>query len=197
VIPAKIVNERLGHASVAITMGTYSHVLPGLAEQAAGTGRSAHPWQPRRQKASDDKSLTRGRRAARKGREVEGELPVSGGVTEGTRTPDLGTTIRIARACYGWSHGPETDQDSGQLGRRPHLALHLTTDGPRRILQFSRPCLETVMVTIGADLAFSPTSSTLWQLGCAATRSCFASWPQPRPTVNRLPAGPNRPTATV
>ena len=37
VIPAKIVSERLGHASVAITMGTYSHVLPGLAEPAAGT----------------------------------------------------------------------------------------------------------------------------------------------------------------
>jgi integrase len=36
-IPAKIVSERLGHASVAITMGTYSHVLPGLAEPAAGT----------------------------------------------------------------------------------------------------------------------------------------------------------------
>jgi len=28
----KIVSERLGHAGVAITMDTYSHVLPGLQE---------------------------------------------------------------------------------------------------------------------------------------------------------------------
>jgi integrase len=31
----KVVSERLGHASVAITLDTYSHVLPGLQEQAA------------------------------------------------------------------------------------------------------------------------------------------------------------------
>lgn len=31
----KIVSERLGHASVSITMDTYSHVLPGLQEDAA------------------------------------------------------------------------------------------------------------------------------------------------------------------
>jgi hypothetical protein len=35
-VPAKVVNERLGHANIAITMDTYSHVLPGLDEQAAG-----------------------------------------------------------------------------------------------------------------------------------------------------------------
>ncbi|HET9005300.1 MAG TPA: hypothetical protein VFQ04_01190 [Actinomycetes bacterium] len=29
-------SERLGHANIAITMDTYSHVLPGLDEQAAG-----------------------------------------------------------------------------------------------------------------------------------------------------------------
>jgi integrase len=27
-VPAKIVSERLGHANIAITMDTYSHVLP-------------------------------------------------------------------------------------------------------------------------------------------------------------------------
>ena len=32
----KVVTERLGHANIAITMDTYSHVLPGLDEQAAG-----------------------------------------------------------------------------------------------------------------------------------------------------------------
>ena len=31
----KIVQERLGHSSFAITMDTYSHVAPGLQEQAA------------------------------------------------------------------------------------------------------------------------------------------------------------------
>ena len=31
----KIVSERLGHASVVITLDTYSHVLPGLQEDAA------------------------------------------------------------------------------------------------------------------------------------------------------------------
>jgi integrase len=36
-IPAKVVSERLGHATIAITMDTYSHVLPGLDEFAAGT----------------------------------------------------------------------------------------------------------------------------------------------------------------
>jgi len=36
-IPAKIVSERLGHANVQITLDTYSHVIPGLDEQAAST----------------------------------------------------------------------------------------------------------------------------------------------------------------
>jgi integrase len=36
-IPAKIVSERLGHATVQITLDTYSHVLPGLDAQAAET----------------------------------------------------------------------------------------------------------------------------------------------------------------
>ena len=39
----KIASERLGHASVTITMDTYSHVLPGLQEDAAG--RSHGFWQ--------------------------------------------------------------------------------------------------------------------------------------------------------
>ena len=74
-IPAKIVSERLGHANIAITMDTYSHVLPGLDEQAAGTVAQLILGKPRRQRDSDDKALTRGRRAARRRREVKGELP--------------------------------------------------------------------------------------------------------------------------
>jgi integrase len=74
-IPAKIVSERLGHANIAITMDTYSHVLPGLDELAAGTVAQLILGKPRRQKPSDDKALTRGRRAARRRKEVKGEAP--------------------------------------------------------------------------------------------------------------------------
>jgi len=35
-IPPKVISERLGHATIAITMDTYSHVIPGLDEHAAG-----------------------------------------------------------------------------------------------------------------------------------------------------------------
>ena len=31
----KVISERLGHATIAITMDTYSHVLPGMDERAA------------------------------------------------------------------------------------------------------------------------------------------------------------------
>ena len=34
-IHPKIVSERLGHSRVALTMDTYSHVIPGLQEGAA------------------------------------------------------------------------------------------------------------------------------------------------------------------
>jgi integrase len=31
----KVVSERLGHSSIGITLDTYSHVLPGMQEEAA------------------------------------------------------------------------------------------------------------------------------------------------------------------
>ena len=31
----KVVSERLGHATIVVTLGIYSHVMPGLQEQAA------------------------------------------------------------------------------------------------------------------------------------------------------------------
>ncbi len=34
-VPVKVVSEMLGHASVSITLGTYSHVLPDIQESAA------------------------------------------------------------------------------------------------------------------------------------------------------------------
>ena len=32
---AKVVSERLGHASIGITLDTHSHVMPGMREEAA------------------------------------------------------------------------------------------------------------------------------------------------------------------
>jgi integrase len=86
-IPAKIVSERLGHANIAITMDTYSHVLPGLDEQAAGTVAQLILGKPRRQTPSDDRPLTRGRGAARRRREVKGELPGQGWGDRGDSNP--------------------------------------------------------------------------------------------------------------
>ncbi len=34
-ISPKVVSERLGHSTINITLGTYSHVLPGMQEAAA------------------------------------------------------------------------------------------------------------------------------------------------------------------
>jgi integrase len=34
-IHPKVVSERLGHSSISITLDTYSHVLPGIQEEAA------------------------------------------------------------------------------------------------------------------------------------------------------------------
>lgn len=36
-VPTKVVSERLGHASVAITMDRYSHVIEGMDREAAET----------------------------------------------------------------------------------------------------------------------------------------------------------------
>lgn len=36
-VPVKVVSERLGHASVVITLETYAHVMPGMQAQAAAT----------------------------------------------------------------------------------------------------------------------------------------------------------------
>jgi hypothetical protein len=57
-----VVSKRLGHATIAITMDTYSHVLPGLDEQAAATVArlilEGHESEPNE---SIDKPLTTGR----------------------------------------------------------------------------------------------------------------------------------------
>jgi hypothetical protein len=90
----------VGHANIAITMDTCSHVLPGLDEQAAGTVARLILGKPRHQKPSDDKGLTRGRRAARRRREMKGEAPGRRwGDRGGLEPPTFGTTTprRLSR----------------------------------------------------------------------------------------------------
>jgi integrase len=75
-IPAKVVSERLGHANIAITMDTYSHVLPGLDAQAAGTvARLILGDADNESDRPVDKTLTSGPRAPRIRREVKREPP--------------------------------------------------------------------------------------------------------------------------
>jgi integrase len=76
-IPAKVVSERLGHANIAITMDTYSHVLPGLDAQAADTVARLILGDPEQELARPvDKALTTGLRAGRTRKEVKGEPAV-------------------------------------------------------------------------------------------------------------------------
>jgi len=86
-IPAKVVSERLGHANIAITMDTYSHVLPGLDAQAAGTVARLILGERRHGKRSDDKTLTTGPRAPRRRREVKGEPAGQGWGDRGDSNP--------------------------------------------------------------------------------------------------------------
>jgi integrase len=59
-VAAKVVSERLGHATIAITMDTYSHVLPGLDERAAVTVAQLILEGGEPASASIDKALTNG-----------------------------------------------------------------------------------------------------------------------------------------
>lgn len=34
-VPVKVIQERLGHASIEITLGTYTHLLPTMGAEAA------------------------------------------------------------------------------------------------------------------------------------------------------------------
>ena len=92
-VPAKVVSERLGHANIAITMDTYSHVLPGLDEQAAGQvarlilgADDRVPGMPREQfvsirpPAADQPARQDRKRAARRG-------SASGGIRTPTGCP--------------------------------------------------------------------------------------------------------------
>jgi hypothetical protein len=42
--PPKVMSERLGHATVAFTLDTYTSALPAIDKSAARCGRRAHSW---------------------------------------------------------------------------------------------------------------------------------------------------------
>jgi len=87
-IPAKVVSERLGHANIAITIDTYSHVLPGLDAEAAGTVARLILGDADQEPARPvDRPLTTGRKASGRRREVKGERPGQRGVRAGGFEP--------------------------------------------------------------------------------------------------------------
>ena len=87
-MPVKV-SERLGHATVAITLDVYSHVIPGMDELAAttvadlilGDGANRTPNRP------IDKALTSKPTSIERREEVEARRSRSGVVSEGGLEP--------------------------------------------------------------------------------------------------------------
>jgi hypothetical protein len=89
-IPAKVVSERLGHATIAITMDTYSHVLPGLDAEAAGTVARLILGDGDQEPARPvDKALTTDRPTPSRREEVKREAPGQRGCERGDSNPHV------------------------------------------------------------------------------------------------------------
>ncbi len=102
----KVVSERLGHSSVAFTLDTYAHVMPGMQPEAAELFINLRPGRPRppaprggirnMTSARCDQIVTK-RPAGGKGDVTENLLSPAetSGAEEGIRTPDLPLTRRL------------------------------------------------------------------------------------------------------
>ena len=66
-VPAKVMSERLGHATVAFTLDTYAHVLPGMDADAADLVANMILGEPLPQPAGEDQSVDK-----------SADIPVSG-----------------------------------------------------------------------------------------------------------------------
>jgi hypothetical protein len=88
-VPVKVISERLGHATVAITLDVYSHVISGMDELAATTvaglilGDAANRTLDR----PIDKPLTRKPSSSERREEVEARRSRSEVVSEGGLEP--------------------------------------------------------------------------------------------------------------
>jgi Phage integrase family len=81
-VPIELVSKVLGHSSIAITANTYSHLLPGVARQAAEAAAALVPRTPRAH------IVTTSGRESRGAPDQEGISAGQQGAGEGTRTPN-------------------------------------------------------------------------------------------------------------
>jgi hypothetical protein len=101
-VPVKVISERLGHATVAITLDVYSHVIPGMDELAATTvaglilGDAPANRTPNR---PIDKPVTSKPSSIERRKEVEARRSRSAVVSEGGLEP----TVALPQRPRSWA----------------------------------------------------------------------------------------------